>query len=125
MRKPKFEIYAGSDGKFQFRLKAANGEPILTGRSFDSKPGAVRGIADVMELGIREDRFVRKTSANGKFYFQLRRIPDRWGNGQVMGWSELYESKQGRDKGILAVMKACQHGRIQEAWQHGQTRCIL
>jgi uncharacterized protein len=107
MRKPKFEIFAGRDGQFYFRLKAANGEPILSGRAYDSKPGAVHGIANVMTEAQEDDRFVRKTSANFKYFFQLRSK-----TGRLIGWSELYETRQGRDNGIRAVQTAIQWGRI-------------
>lgn len=109
MRKPKFEIFAGSDGKFYYRLKAANGEPIMTGRGYSSKPAVLHGIAHVMENGVEETQFVPKKSANHKFYFQLRTK-----SGRVIGWSELYESKQGRDNGIRSVVNASQYGRVND-----------
>lgn len=107
MRKPKFEIFEGKDTKFYFRLKAANGEPILSGRAYDSKPGAIHGIATVMTEAVEESRFVRKVSANQKYFFQLRSK-----SGRLIGWSELYQSRQGRDNGIRAVQTAVQWGRV-------------
>ncbi|MEM6269948.1 MAG: YegP family protein [Bacteroidota bacterium] len=109
MRRPKFEIFAAEDGKFYYRLKAANGEPIMTGRGYSSKFSVLHGIAHVMENAIEEGRFTLKRSANHKFYFQLRSK-----SGRIIGWSELYESKQGRDNGVRAVMKAAQFGRVND-----------
>ena len=113
MKKPKFEIFEDKSGKFYFRLKAANGEPIMTGREYDSKPGVVEAIANVMIEATTKNaatsRFVRKSSVSGKHYFQLRSK-----GGRLIGWSELYESKQGRDIGIKAVITACQYANIND-----------
>ena len=42
---PKFELYKDKAGEFRFRLKAGNGEVILTGESYVSKDGCKNGIA--------------------------------------------------------------------------------
>ena len=109
MRKPKFEILAGMDGKYYYRLKAANGEPIMSGRGYSSKPGIIHSIANVISEAEQEIRFTRKTSANDKFFFQLRAK-----SGRIIGWSELYQTRQGRDKGIRAVQRATLVGRIED-----------
>ncbi len=44
---PKFEIFKGSDGKYYFRLKAANGEIIAHSQGYSTKQGAHDGIASV------------------------------------------------------------------------------
>ncbi|MEM0996313.1 MAG: YegP family protein [Bacteroidota bacterium] len=109
MRKPKFEIFTTNDGQFQFRLKAANGEPIMTGRAYDSKYGVMHAIAHVMKEAQEEIRFVRKASANYKFFFQLRSK-----SGRLIGWSQLYQTRQGRDNGIRAVQTAIKWGRVED-----------
>lgn len=107
MRKPKFEIFSGKDSKYYYCLKAANGEAIMKGRGYNSKPGIIHSIANVISEAGEETRFSRKTAANGQFFFQLRAK-----SGRIIGWSELYQTRQGRDKGIRAVQRAVQHGRI-------------
>lgn len=107
VRKPKFEMSTGSDGRFYFRLKAANGEVVLAGRGFATKYAAMQAIASVMRYGTMEARFFRRESADGKFFFQLQ-AP----SGRLLGWSELYNSRQGRDNGITAVRRAVQCGRV-------------
>ena len=47
MRKSYFEIFIGKDSKFEFRLKAANGEPVLFGPGYGNKSEAVRAVSDV------------------------------------------------------------------------------
>lgn len=44
---PKFEIFKGSDGKYYFRLKAANGEIIAHSQGYATKQGANDGVAAV------------------------------------------------------------------------------
>jgi len=44
---PKFEIYKDKAGEFRFRLKAANGEIILTGESYKAKAGSLKGIESI------------------------------------------------------------------------------
>jgi uncharacterized protein YegP (UPF0339 family) len=38
-----FEIFEAKDGKFHFRLKAANGEIVATSQGYASKAGAIKG----------------------------------------------------------------------------------
>ena len=44
---PKFEIYTDKSGEFRFRLKATNGEIILTGESYKAKAGCLKGIESI------------------------------------------------------------------------------
>lgn len=44
---PKFELYKDRKGEFRFRLKARNGETILTSEGYSSKEGCKGGIASV------------------------------------------------------------------------------
>lgn len=44
---PKFEIYKDKKGEFRFRLKARNGEIILTGEGYAAKDSCKKGIASI------------------------------------------------------------------------------
>lgn len=44
---PKFEIYQDKAGEFRFRLKARNGEIILTGEGYKAKASCQNGIESV------------------------------------------------------------------------------
>ena len=44
---PKFELYQDKKGEYRFRLKAGNGEIILTGEGYVSKDGCKNGIASI------------------------------------------------------------------------------
>lgn len=45
----KFEVFKGEDGQFYFRLKAANGEPILISEGYTTKQMCYKGIDSVKE----------------------------------------------------------------------------
>ncbi len=109
MRKPKFEIYVGKDHKIEFRLKAANGEPVLFGPGYRNKSEAVRAVSTVMHYGLQEARFVKKEKQDGKFYFQLKSPM-----GRLLGWSEYYESRDGMIHGIQAVCRAAKFGQVKD-----------
>lgn len=93
-----FIISKRTNGEFQFNLKADNGEIILTSEGYTTKAACTLGIAAVKANSIDDGKYVRQTSSNGKFYFNLKAS-----NGQVIGTSQLYVSAQSRDSGINAV----------------------
>lgn len=94
----KFEIKTRSNGEFQFNLKAGNGQTILSSEGYTTKAACNNGIESVKNNATNDDRFDRKTSSNGKFYFNLKAS-----NGQVIGTSEMYEQEGGRENGIRSV----------------------
>lgn len=96
----KFEIVKRKNGEFQFNLKAANGQVILTSEGYTTKSNCQNGIDSVMKNANNEARYERKEAANGKSYFTLKAA-----NGQIIGVSQMYESEAGRDKGIESVTK--------------------
>jgi hypothetical protein len=109
MLKPKFEMVAGRDGRIYVRLVAGNGEIILSGRGFATKSEAIHSIASIMRYGSQDQRFRRRESLNGQHFFQLVSP-----SGRILGWSEMYHSKQGRENGVLAVRRAVQFGRVMD-----------
>ncbi|SBV36976.1 hypothetical protein STPYR_11906 [uncultured Stenotrophomonas sp.] len=94
----KFVIGKRSNGDFQFNLKAGNGQVILTSQGYADKAGCRNGIESVKKNSPDDARYERKTSSNGKPYFNLLAA-----NGQVIGNSEMYESTGARDNGIASV----------------------
>lgn len=94
----KFEITKRTNGDCQFNLKAGNGQVILTSQGYSSKSGCENGIDSVRTNSKIDERFERKTSTNGKPYFNLKAS-----NGQIIGTSEMYESTVSRDNGIESV----------------------
>ncbi|MFA9187587.1 YegP family protein [Flavobacterium magnesitis] len=94
----KFVITKRSNGEFQFNLKANNGQPILASEGYTTKSACENGIESVKRNSQDENKFDRKTSSNGKPYFNLKAT-----NGQIIGTSEMYESIAARDNGIASV----------------------
>lgn len=94
----KFVISKRNNGDFQFNLKAGNGQVILASQGYADKAGAKNGVESVRKNSADDGRFERKTSSNGKPFFNLLAS-----NGQVIGSSEMYESEAARDNGIKSV----------------------
>ncbi len=44
---PKYEVYTDKAGEIRFRLKATNGQIIVTGESYRSKASCLKGIASI------------------------------------------------------------------------------
>ena len=93
-----FELNKSSDGQFRFTLKAGNGEVILTSELYKAKSSAESGIASVQSNCTVDARYERKTSSNGKAFFNLKAA-----NSQVIGSSQMYASESSREDGIASV----------------------
>ncbi|WP_316809816.1 YegP family protein [Pedobacter heparinus] len=96
----KFEITTRKNGEYQFNLKAGNGQVILSSEGYTTKSACNNGIESVRKNSQDDSKFERKTSSNGKPYFNLKAS-----NGQAIGNSEMYESESSRDNGIESVKK--------------------
>jgi uncharacterized protein YegP (UPF0339 family) len=105
----KFECYKDKAGEFRFRLKAANGETILSSEGYSSKSGCENGIASVRKNSANPDRFEKSETAGGKFRFNLKAS-----NGQVIGTSQNYSSTSACDNGIKSVAKAAADAKVVE-----------
>ena len=95
----KFEISSRSNGEFQFNLKAANGQVILSSEGYSSLPACQMGVESVRMHSADPAHFECKTAKDGSPYFNLKAS-----NGQVIGKSEMYSSVSARDNGIESVM---------------------
>ena len=94
----KFELYKDLSNEYRFRLKAGNGEIILSSEGYENKAGAENGIDSVKANAPIDARYERRMSTNNKYFFNLRAA-----NNQVIGTSEMYETAAGRDNGIESV----------------------
>jgi uncharacterized protein len=108
----KFEIYADKAGEHRFRLKAGNGEIILSSEGYSSKSACNNGIESVKTNAPDDSRYEKKESASGKFSFSLKAA-----NHQVIGTSQSYQSASGRDNGIASVMKNAPDARVEDQTQ--------
>jgi uncharacterized protein YegP (UPF0339 family) len=94
----KFVLSKRSNGELQFNLVADNSEIILTSEGYTTKSACENGIESVKTNAGRDDAFERKTSSNGKSYFNLKAK-----NSQIIGTSQMYESTSSMEKGIQSV----------------------
>lgn len=93
-----YELSKNPDGQFRFVLKAGNAETTLTSELYKAKASAEAGIASVQANHAADERYERKTSTNGKFYFNLKAA-----NHQIIGSSQLYATEDAREGGITSV----------------------
>jgi len=96
----KFEIYKDKKGEFRFRLKATNGQVMLSGEAYSSGSACKKGVESVQRNSADPARFERKEGKNGKHYFVLKSR-----NSQVIGQSQMYDSEASMEAGIKSVMK--------------------
>ncbi len=101
MGNPKFKLWKSErDSQYYFRLQAENGEPILHSEGYKSKGGAENGIESVKIHAPFDQNYERKRSRNNEFYFVLRAY-----NYEIIGMSEMYDTEQGCENGIDAVIR--------------------
>ncbi|WP_428068566.1 YegP family protein [Chryseobacterium gambrini] len=105
----KFIISTRKNGEFQFNLKAANGQVILSSEGYSSKAGCQNGIESVRKNSQDDSKFERLTSKDDRFYFNLKAT-----NGQVIGSSQMYESDNGMEKGIESVKNNAPNASVEE-----------
>jgi len=95
----KFEIYNDKKGEFRFRLKAGNGQNILSSEGYKTKSACTNGIESVRKNSQDDKKFDRLES-KGSAYFNLKAS-----NGQVIGTSQRYTTPSGSESGIESVKK--------------------
>lgn len=109
MKNPKFQIYVGKDDQFYFRLSAVNGEIILGSEGYTARLSCQNGIDSVKENAPSDQRYQRKTTADGQFYFTLTAA-----NSEPIGKSESYTTERARDNGIEAVKKTAPEAPVED-----------
>jgi uncharacterized protein YegP (UPF0339 family) len=104
-----FELYQSeSSKKFHFRLKAKNGEIILTSQGYAQRSSAENGIESVSK-NASEDNFEMKKASDGREYFVLKAS-----NGQVIGQSQMYKSHSGCSNGVQSVIRNAKEGGVKD-----------
>jgi hypothetical protein len=96
--RPYFEVFQGRDSRYYFHLVATNHEIILQSQGYSTRTGSLGGVLSVLDHAGTPSRYDLLQASNGDFYFNLQSD-----NGEVIGTSELYSSKQAAQQGIEAV----------------------
>jgi uncharacterized protein len=106
----KFEVYqSGKNNEFRFRLKAGNGQTILSSEGYTSKAACLNGIESVKKNSSDPKRVTKTTTPTGMFRFALTAA-----NSQIIGTSQNYKSESGRNNGIESIKKNATKAEIKE-----------
>jgi uncharacterized protein len=106
----KFEVYqSGKNNEFRFRLKAGNGQTILSSEGYTSKASCINGIESVKKNAADPKRVNKTTTPTGMFRFALTAA-----NSQIIGTSQNYKSESGRNNGIESIKKNAAKAEIKE-----------
>jgi len=113
--KAKYQVYRDLDGKYRFRLRAANNKIVAVSEAYQTKAGCMNGVKSVQkncESHVQDNTIESEKLANpkyevftdaaSKFRFHLKAS-----NGEIIAASEGYETKEGVLHGIDAVQKSC------------------
>jgi len=106
----KFEVYqSGKKEEFRFRLKADNGQTILSSEGYTNKASCMNGIDSVKKNASDPKRFIKTTTPSKMFRFSIT-AP----NNQIIGTSQNYKSESGRNNGIESVRKSAGKADIKD-----------
>jgi uncharacterized protein YegP (UPF0339 family) len=104
-----FEVYRDSKREHRFRLKAPNGQTLLSGEGYRSKAGCMNGIKSVKENCKIAERFETYQDKVGKHRFRLKAA-----NGQIIGVGEAYESESNLKDGMESVRRWASDAEVKE-----------
>jgi uncharacterized protein YegP (UPF0339 family) len=106
----KFEVYqSGKKQEFRFRLKAKNGQIILSSEGYASKAACLNGIESVRKNSADPKRFSTAKTPTKMFRFSLTAA-----NKQIIGTSQNYKSETGCKNGIVSVIKNAPKAEIKD-----------
>ena len=105
----KFVVFKGKDGQDYFRLKAGNGETILSSEGYKARKSCENGIASVRKNSRDDSRFEIRKAKDGRQYFVLKA-----GNGQEIGRSQMYKSGSGCRNGMKSVARNAANAAVVE-----------
>lgn len=97
-KKQRFELFRSTTGKTYFRLRAANGEVVLSSQAYTTKAAAQGGIESVRENGVVSERFDRIDGEDGQV--RIRLVAN---NGAVIANGEPYASKSNAERAITRI----------------------
>ena len=103
-----FDLKRSKD-QFMWNLKSGNGQVVLTSERYKTRRAAQAGLASVKKNCGRDACYARKTTASGKYRFNLLAT-----NGQVIGTSQSYASASGRNNGIASVKKNARGAKVED-----------
>ncbi|MGI9328276.1 MAG: YegP family protein [Pseudomonadales bacterium] len=109
----KFEVYQDKADEFRFRLKAQNGEIILSGQGYKSLANCLKGVHSIQANCTNPGRYDLMRSKDGKSYFVLKAA-----NHKIIGQSQRYSSAGACEAGVKSVGNNAPGATIVETLQH-------
>jgi uncharacterized protein len=97
-KKEQFELFSGEDGKSYFRLRAGNGEVLLSSQAYTAKTSAKKGIDSVKENGSEAASFKVFEAWDGGWAISLVAT-----NGEVIARGESYASKSNATRAVNRI----------------------
>ena len=104
-----FEVYKDKADEYRFRLKASNGQTVLSSEGYSAKAGCLNGIESVKENCMVPERFETYQDKAEKYRFRLKAA-----NSQVIGVGEAYETEASLAAGIESVKRWAMASEIKE-----------
>jgi len=95
----RFEISAGADGQFYFRLYAKNGETVLQSEGYTSEAAALNGTFSVYDNGVYDSHYDVRQARDGRYYFNVVAT-----NGQVVATSQMYANRSNANRAVDAII---------------------
>lgn len=108
MKNPRFGCKQGKDGKYYFNLIARNGEVILTSQGYTSRSALRVGVESTKRNAMNIGSFELLKTTSREPYFVLKAS-----NGEIVGRSEVYSSKEAMHTGVNAVMANAPEAEIE------------
>lgn len=106
----KFEVYqSGKNKDFRFRLKADNGQTILSSEAYKSRAACVNGITSVKKNAKDPKRITKSVTPSKMFRFAITA-----GNNEVIGISQNYKSESGRNNGIDSLKRNAAKAEVKD-----------
>jgi uncharacterized protein len=93
------EVAVGESGQYHFNVHAKNGEIVLSSESYTTEAAALNGAFAVQAAGTAAASYQILQNSAGGFYFTLTAD-----NGQIVGTSQQYSSKQAAQGGVTSLM---------------------
>lgn len=93
-----FEIFKGEDLKTYFRLRAGNGEIMLSSQGYTASSSAKKGIESVKTNGVDASRYEVFETDAGQYALRLVAA-----NGEVIARGESYASKSNADRAVARL----------------------
>lgn len=105
-----FEFYKdNSNGRFYFRLLAADGDVILNSEAYASKFGCSKGIHSVRANTKNPDNYLKEPTRNGGHRFKLLSL-----NGRILGISQSYDSAAAYSKAVASVTRLARTATVDD-----------